>query len=255
MIMKQYNNKRLLNGVIGVNKPSGISSFDVIKYMQNILYHYYNDLDYNLISLPTELGKYKGNSKLPYRRVGHGGTLDPLAEGVMVIATGDSTKLLNNYLNGSKEYIVQAKLGITTDTMDSTGKIIDRKDELNIEKEQILNLLSKFVGTYEQKPPLFSAIRVNGKRLYALARDETRNEIIDIKSRLVTYSTTIELKVNCEKGFYIRSLINDLGDLLGSGAHVTKLIRIQQGSFKLNQCHNLNEIENILKAIQSNKNS
>lgn len=176
----------------------------------------------------------------PYIRplkVGHAGTLDPFAEGVLVLCTGKMTKKVTTIMGQDKEYIVDVILGKRTDTLDSTGKITITKKCPVLNKEMILNALSKFIGEINQVPPMFSALKHNGKRLYSLARKgikikrEARKIMIyDIK--LLSYKNNfISIKVTCGKGTYIRSLARDIGHQLNTEGYVDSLVRTRVGSF------------------------
>ena len=210
-------------GIIYVNKPKGITSFDVVK---------------------------KISDKLGIRKIGHTGTLDPMATGVMIIAFGQATKIVELLTAEDKEYIATAKLGIQTDTYDITGKVLATKEiakNINIEK-----VLNSFQKTYNQEVPIYSAVKVKGKKLYEYARN---NETIDLPKKQVIIKK-IELlekdkdqftfKSLVTKGCYIRSLINDIGKELNTYATMTDLIRTKQGKINL-------EITNTLEEIESNQ--
>ena len=211
-----------MNGLLIVNKDKNMTSRDVV----------------NLI------GK-KFNTK----KVGHSGTLDPIATGVLVIAIGKYTKLIDILTSSYKEYIATLKLGIQTDTLDITGNIINKKD-FNVNKEIIINTLNSFLGKSIQEVPKYSAIKINGKKLYEYARENIDIELpkreIDIKSiELLEYNNdTIKFKCLVSKGTYIRSLINDIGIKLGSFATMIDLQRTKQGSFNIEDAYTLNNIEN-----------
>lgn len=200
-----------MNGLINVDKPKGYTSFDVIRRLKKIL-----------------------NMK----KIGHTGTLDPLATGVLVICLGRATKLANVIEAKEKTYIADFILGFKTDTYDTEGEVIDRSD-VKVTSEDIKNILSKFRGEIKQVPPMYSALKVNGKRLYELAREGI---VIERKSRDVTISK-LELlefdehtqigKLYCDvsKGTYIRSLIFDIGEELKTYAHMNGLRRTQVGEY------------------------
>ena len=206
---------------LNINKPLGITSFDVIKVLRK---------------------------KLKTKKIGHSGTLDPLATGVMQVAVGDATKLLD-YLDSDKTYVATFKLGYVTDTYDAElePKFVKAP---NISKDELIKVLNSFVGISEQIPPKYSAIKQNGKKLCDLARN---NIDIDIKPRAIEiYSIKllefndydlVKIEVRCKKGTYIRSLVNDIGLKIGCGAFLTELIRTQAGSFKFENSNSLDKDE------------
>lgn len=200
----------MINGIINVYKPQNISSNSVVIKIKKIL-----------------------NMK----KVGHTGTLDPLACGVLPICIGSATKVSEYFLEKDKTYKVKLKFGILTDTYDFEGKIIKQDFNFKINEKDVLDVLNKFVGEYEQIPPSFSAIKINGKRAYDLARKGIEFEI---KSRKVKihYIKDVEFaydecsfKVKCSKGTYIRSLCKDIGEALNTYATMTFLERVESGQF------------------------
>ena len=212
-----------MNGLINVDKPKGFTSFDVIRKLKRIL-----------------------NMK----KIGHTGTLDPLATGVLVICLGKATKLANVIEAKEKTYIADFILGSKTDTYDTEGEIIDRSD-VKVTSEDINNIMSKFRGEIKQVPPMYSALKVNGKRLYELAREGV---VIERKSRDVVISK-LELmefneetqtgKLYCEvsKGTYIRSLIFDIGEELKTYAHMNGLRRTQVGEYLAEEGFSIEQME------------
>lgn len=173
------------------------------------------------------------------RKAGHAGTLDPDATGVLIICLGRrATRLFDRLVEGSKEYIGTMILGVETDTQDASGRVI-RRCEVNATEEEIREVFSKFVGEIEQVPPMFSALRVKGKRLYELAR---RGEVVERKPRRVRIyelevlkvdPPRVEFRVVCSKGTYIRTLAADIGRELGCGAHLAELRRTRVGPFTI----------------------
>jgi len=214
-----------MDGIINIYKPLGITSFDVVKKVMKL-----------------------ANTK----KVGHTGTLDPLASGVLPICIGRATKIVDYIMSENKVYVAELMLGVKTDTYDREG-IILKKSDVNLSREGIINAINTFVGETMQEPPMYSAIKINGKRLYELARKGVVIErakrpitiyeinILDINLPLVTF------KVTCSKGTYIRSLCNDIGDKLGVGGTMWNLERIQTGAFNKVNSHTLDELstENI----------
>lgn len=214
--------KEDLNGLIIINKPTNMTSRDVV----NILC-----------------------KKLQTKSIGHIGTLDPIATGVLVCLIGKYTKLTNILMNHDKEYIASFKLGLLTDTLDITGKIL-KEDSYNINKEKVERVLNSFIGTYNQEVPIYSAVKINGKKLYEYAR---QNEQIDLPKReVIIYSLDllsiedgiITIKTKVSKGTYIRSLIRDIGIKLETNATMTSLKRTKLGNFNLEDAYSLEDIDN-----------
>lgn len=182
------------------------------------------------------------------KRVGHAGTLDPFAEGVLIVGIGRSaTKHLAEYQMMEKEYVGTVVLGIITDTYDPTGTIIETRDFLLPTEEKILEVLAEFCGEIEQLPPAYSAVKVNGMRMYKAARKgielDRKPRRVHVKSldlvRLL--ENGFEMKVVCSKGTYIRALAYDIGQVLGTGAHLGSLTRTRIGKFELGESMSLDE--------------
>jgi len=201
-------------GVIFVDKPKGLTSHDVVDIARK---------------------------KLKIRRVGHAGTLDPLAEGLLIILVGRYTKSFSKFVDFDKEYTGVLKLGEVTSSGDSQGEIIKKHSYQNISEDKIREIFSSFEGQAEQIPPMVSALRVKGKRLYSLAR---KGIVVERKPRKIKiYSLRIlnidlpyvEFCVLCSKGTYIRKLAEDIGEKLSCGAHMVKIVRLKIGPFGLNQ--------------------
>ena len=208
-------------GILNVYKPKGMTSHDVVSFVRR---------------------------KLKMKRIGHTGTLDPLATGVLPILVGNATKLSDIIMADEKKYIARVVLGITTDTDDTTGEIIEKKD-VSVTEEQLQETARKFIGEIEQIPPMYSAIKVDGKKLYQLAR---RGVEIERKPRKITvYSIDIrnfdgvafDMEVHCGKGTYIRALCRDIGMALGTGATMDELERTMSGVFTKETAYTLEEIE------------
>lgn len=215
-----------LNGFLVIDKPSNYTSRDVV----NIVSKYFHT-----------------------KKVGHTGTLDPLATGILIITLGKYTKLTELVTNYDKEYIAQLTLGIQTDTYDIEGKIIKEKNASHITKQEIKDCLNHFIGPQIQEVPIYSAVKVNGKKLYNYARNNEEvilpKKNINIKNiTLLSDPTQTNNKINfaikCQvtKGTYIRSLVNDIGNYLSTGAIMTSLRRTKQGSFTLTDAYTLDEI-------------
>ena len=220
-------------GFLNVYKPKGITSHDVVARLRKV----------------TKI-----------KQIGHTGTLDPFAEGVLPVCIGKATRLIE-YLRDDKAYIATIQFGKTTDTYDIDGKVLTTSDKI-ISEQDVINGLKSFEGEIEQTPPIYSALKVDGKKLYEYAREGVE---VEIKSRK-TFIEKIELLsfnkeeqsakifVKCSKGTYIRSIGYDLGQNLGCGAYLSALVRAQAGDFNLDLATNLDDfktIENVQKNIIS----
>lgn len=210
--------------IYNIYKPTGWTSFDVVN-------------------------KIRGITK--EKKVGHGGTLDPFAEGLLIIATGKDTKQLTNISGASKSYRAVLKLGKTTDTLDTEGQIIDTKPVPELNEKIIINVLNKFVGEYEQIPPMFSAKRVNGVRLYKLAREnitvERKPIIVNINNISLNSlnGDSVDFSVTCSKGTYIRVLGQDIANKLGTVGYLIRLIREKVGKFQINDSSTIEKFESV----------
>ena len=210
-----------MDGIILVNKPKGITSRDVV----------------------NEIVK-----KFHTRRVGHTGTLDPIAAGLMIICINKGCKLVPLLTNHDKTYIATVKLGIKTDTYDVTGKVIEENNNYNLSKEDLISTLNSFIGSYNQEVPIYSSIKVNGKKLYEYARSnipvELPKHLVNIYSiELLDYNgDTFSFKVSVSKGTYIRSLINDIGNKLSIPMAMQDLNRITVGDFNIDKSKSLEDI-------------
>lgn len=210
--MSNFQEDKSVEGILIVDKPKGKTAFSLI----------------------SRLRKH-----LKIQKIGHAGTLDPFATGVMVLLIGKKyTRMSDNFLNNNKEYLAEVKLGIETDSYDCDGEITFTSNYIP-SLEEVEKAISSFQGTVEQIPPMFSAKKINGKKLYDLARQgktvERMPVLVHLKTELISYSYPfIQLKVSCSKGTYIRSIASDLGKLLSCGAHLTNLRRTMSGSFHLN---------------------
>lgn len=210
-----------MDGILLVNKPSGMTSHDVVNKVRRILHT---------------------------KKVGHCGTLDPDATGVLVLCIGKATKALQFLTSEEKEYIATLSLGEATDTYDSSGTVVETKTFEGV--NDVEATLKSFLGPQKQMPPIYSAIKVNGKKLYEYARNheevkiEPRDIVIQSIELLQQEKNTITFKVQCSKGTYIRSLCVDIAKKLGYPGHMSKLVRSQSGHFRLDDCVTLEEIEN-----------
>lgn len=215
-----------MNGIININKKKGLTSFDVVREIRKI----------------TKI-----------KKVGHTGTLDPMAEGVLPICIGKATKFAEVIMSKQKIYKAEMKLGQVTDTYDGEGEVIEEHCVKSLNEKVVLSVVKSFIGTYSQFPPKYSALKVNGKRLYEYAR---AGEEVVIKPREVNiieiYDIKIDLpyvsfSVHCSKGTYIRSLCYDIGRKLNNGAYMTALTRVKSGFFDIEDSYELEELnsENI----------
>ena len=201
-----------MNGFINIDKPSGLSSFSVIR----------------------ELKPYISNSKL-----GFVGTLDPIASGVLPVSVGFANRLSDEINSNKKEYLAKGKFGEETDTYDSQGTVTGNAKFDHINEEDFRSALSSFLGEKEQKAPIYSALRINGKRMYDLARKgiEIKPKIRKVELfsvELIDFSAPFfQIKIICGKGFYVRSLINDIGKKLNSLSHMVDLRRTLSGAFSI----------------------
>ena len=189
------------------------------------------------------------NKILGTKKIGHTGTLDPIATGVLVICVGKYTKLVNLLTALDKEYIATIKLGIKTDTLDITGKVIEERP-FNVNKEQVINTLNSFLGRSVQEVPAYSAVKINGKKLYEYARN---GEEIELPKRTITINSIellefkddlITFKVNVSKGTYIRSLISDICTKLNTVGTMASLKRTKQGKFNIENSYTIEDIKN-----------
>ncbi len=211
-----------MNGLLVVNKAKDMTSRDVV----------------NIIS-----------RKFNTKKVGHTGTLDPIASGVLVVAIGKYTKLVDIITSEKKEYIATMKLGVLTDTLDTTGIVLDKKD-YNFSKDELLNVLESFKTTYLQEVPKYSAVKINGKKLYEYARNNIeielpKREVTIYDIELLEYNEdTIKFRCEVSKGTYIRSLIRDIASKLNTYASMSDLKRTKQGIFDINNSYTLEDINN-----------
>lgn len=218
-----------MNGIINVKKEKGYTSHDVVAKLRGILHT---------------------------KKIGHTGTLDPDATGVLPVCVGKATKVCDLLTDKNKTYVAEVKLGVTTDTQDMTGEILTER-EVEVTKEEIQKCCDAFRGEIQQIPPMYSAIKINGKKLYELARQgkevERRPRTVTIHELLLC-DVTLEKKeftieVTCSKGTYIRTLCQDIGEKLGCGATMKSLVRTRVGRFTLEDAKTLGEIEHQVKTI------
>ena len=210
-----------MNGIILVDKPCGWTSHDVVGKLRGILHE---------------------------RRIGHSGTLDPMATGLLVVFAGRATRAVEFAEADSKEYIAGLRLGVSTDTQDTTGNVLNTCEALP-SKDELIAAANGFLGEISQIPPMYSAIKINGKKLYELAR---RGEIVERSPRKVTISKLellgedkcdYILDIHCSKGTYIRTLCSDIGDKLGCGGCMSSLRRVKAGVFSITQAYTMEQIQ------------
>lgn len=182
------------------------------------------------------------------KKVGHTGTLDPNATGLMILALGKATKLVSYLQTDTKEYIVEMKLGILTDTLDIWGEVLKEESFTKPSEKEFKNVLKTFIGKQKQKPPMYSAVRYKGQKLYKLAR---KGETVDVPLReieiedieLLEYNENIKLKINCSSGTYIRVICLDIAKKLNTVGVMTSLIRTKIGNFKLEEAYDINSFK------------
>jgi tRNA pseudouridine55 synthase len=211
-----------VHGVLNINKPTGMTSHDVVDAVRKIL---------------------------GVRRVGHTGTLDPQATGVLPLCVGRATRIAQFLTQADKEYVMTLRLGVTTDTLDAAGKETGRAEEVRVRREDLLAILPRFVGEIQQIPPLFSAKKYRGERLYRLARRGEQVERHPVAVRIHTLELLefsppfVRLRATCSKGTYARSLCDDIGRALGCGGHLHELTRTRSGRFGMDSVLTLPQLE------------
>lgn len=211
-------------GLLLLNKDKGKTSHDAVEHLRKIL---------------------------KYRAIGHTGTLDPQATGLLLICLGKALKIAQFLQNFDKEYVAEIKLGTTTDTYDVEGKVIRSQDKVDAQPDEVKRAIKSFQGEIEQTPPIYSALRYKGKRLYQYAREGKK---VNIEKKRVNLKTIDNLKINlpyaqfrvvCSKGTYIRSLAFDIGEKLGCGAFLYSLCRTKIGHFTLTDSLTISEVEQL----------
>jgi len=210
-----------MENVLLINKPSGITSYDVIRILKK---------------------------KLHPKKIGHAGTLDPLASGLLIVLIDEATKKSEKFMDMGKRYRVEMQLGIQTDTGDLDGKIIQKCDIPDLNEEKIEKILKKFEGKIKQIPPMYSAIKYKGKKLYEYARAgikvRIKPRVVEIKKiKLIDFnSETIELRIDCSKGTYIRTLVEDIAKKLKTVATVCHLVREKIGNYTIDKAMKLEDL-------------
>jgi tRNA pseudouridine55 synthase len=223
---KRKPHERDVHGILLLDKPAGITSNDALQIIKRL---------------------YQA------ARAGHTGSLDKPATGMLPLCLGEATKFSSYLLNADKTYVSVAKLGVTTSTADGEGEILETRQVPELIQRQVENAIAQFVGDIEQVPPMYSALKVDGQRLYKLAYQGLE---VERKSRPVTIhqidllhfdEASFEIRVRCSKGTYIRTLVEDIGQALGWGAHVSTLRRLSTGPFNEAQMVSMETIENLSK--------
>ena len=212
-----------MDGILNINKPAGLTSFAVVARVKHITRE---------------------------RHTGHAGTLDPLATGVLPICLGQATRVIEYLFDETKHYRAEVKLGLTTDSYDSSGKILTQQDPSQITRDSLEAVLANFRGTISQVPPMFSALKLNGQPLYKLARAGIEVERQPRTAHIYRLEhvdgwqpPVFTLDVECSKGTYIRSLAHDIGQTLGCGAIMQNLVRLRVGNFTLEEAITLEQLE------------
>ena len=213
----------MVNGIINVYKEKGYTSFDVVAKLRGIFHQ---------------------------KKIGHTGTLDPDAEGVLPVCLGKATRVCDLLTDKDKVYKAVLLLGQETDTQDISGQVLNQA-EVNVTEQAVYDAISQFIGRQKQVPPMYSALKVNGKKLYELAREgkvierKARDiEVFDIKVESIDLPE-VTMTVHCSKGTYIRTIISDIGKKLGTGAIMTSLCRTMAAGFTLDDCHDIEALRNI----------
>lgn len=216
---------KIMEKILNVNKPAGMTSCAVVEYIKK--------------------------KNFPEEKVGHAGTLDPMSTGVLLICVGSATKEVSRLMEYEKEYEGEMTLGVSTDSYDADGKVVQRVTNVSVRNEDVRRVLKKFRGEIEQVPPMFSALRHKGKRLYEYAR---QGKVVSRKARRIKVHKfeilafhpgeypKVDFRVVCSKGTYIRGLVDEAGKILGCGAYLSKLTRTRIGNFHLRDSLNLNEL-------------
>lgn len=220
--------------IIGIDKPLEWTSFDAVKRIRG--------------AIQRRMGVKKF-------KVGHAGTLDPLATGVLIVCTGKATKEIERLQNGTKEYVAEIILGATTPSFDLETEVDSTYPTEHISRELIESVMPRFVGRVMQVPPVFSAVKVDGKRAYNLAR---KGKDVELKAKPLEISeieiisfedNKLTIRVVCSKGTYIRALARDIGEALDSGAHLTGLRRTRVGAMSINDCVSIDKALEIIANV------
>ena len=210
----------MASGILIVDKPAGWTSQDVVSKLRGVLHE---------------------------KRVGHGGTLDPMATGVLPVFVGRATRAVEFFEHADKTYVATLRLGVTTDTQDTTGTVLQTQP-INVDEAALRAVLPRFTGVQQQVPPMYSAVKIGGKKLYELARagkeiERKPREITVFSIELLDFSNdSARLRIHCSKGTYIRTLCHDIGAALGCGGCMAALRRVQAGAYSIEEAVTLDEI-------------
>jgi tRNA pseudouridine55 synthase len=222
VLLSKQTAQTFQGGYINVNKPRDWTSTDVVRKLKRVT---------------------------GVKKIGHGGTLDPIATGVLPVCLGPGTRFAEMVLLGTKEYRITVTLGTATDTYDSEGQVTEEAEWSGLTRADAAATLEQFRGEFDQTPPMYSAVKHQGQRLYELARKgievERKTRRVEVKQLdlLRWEPPELELHVECSHGFYARSLANDFGKALGSAAHLSGLVRTRAGLFRIEEAHTVEEIE------------
>ena len=218
--------KSISGGILNIDKPHGMTSMQVVRRIKRAC---------------------------DFKRAGHAGTLDPIATGVIPVCFGQATRVMEYILDGAKRYSGEIHLGVSTDTYDAMGEVVAEVDSSTITSDQVRNALIQFQGEISQVPPMYSALKRDGKRLYDLARKgiEVEREPRPVSVYAIDLTgwepPVATVKVDCGRGYYMRSLAHDVGQMLGCGGHLKSLVRIKTGPFHLDEAVTLEEAETCFK--------
>ena len=220
--IRNYN--KIMEGILIIDKPAGWTSYDVVNFIHR---------------------------RFKIKKVGHAGTLDPLATGVLIVLLGRYTKLFRKFSSEDKEYNGTLRLGVSTDSQDADGKVIAKKEISSVNRDGLKKAFAKFSGEIEQIPPMVSALRYKGKRLYKLARQGKEvprkpRKVSIYKFQLTDFNPPdVDFFLSCSKGTYVRTLCHDIGEILGCSGHLLRLRRIKSGDFGLNDSITIEELKKI----------
>lgn len=215
----------MIDGILNIYKEKGFTSHDVVAKLRGIV---------------------------KQKKIGHTGTLDPEAEGVLPVCLGKATKVCDLLTDRDKTYEAVLLLGRTTDTQDTTGSILEEKETAHLTEKEVRGAIYSFEGEYDQVPPMYSALKVNGRKLYELARagqevERKPRRVQILKIEILSMDLpSVNIRVSCSKGTYIRTLCQDIGDQLGCGGCMDRLLRVQAGPFSLKDSLKLSEVEQIM---------
>jgi tRNA pseudouridine55 synthase len=264
--------KRLtsLNGVLAILKPTGESSNDTLNRLKTTIQQ--------ILQKHANMNRSQAVSIQKKMKIGHGGTLDPMASGVLVVGINGGCKMLDGFLKGCKKgYRATGRFGLHYDTYDTTGVLVKEMPYEHVKEEDVRKILNeKFTGDIMQRPPAFSALKVNGKRAYEVSRQRQKSLLkdencavqpeLELPARPITISRIdltkfdlpeFEIDMECGSGTYVRSVIHDLGEAMGTAATMSALVRTMQGAFKVEDCITVEELEDLdkfEKAMRNGKN-